>query len=182
MQTLKTMPWWLILLTGLVILVAGIFLAASPKEGLGVLTFLLGAGVLGYGLFNVFMAYRTRDDNRLMVPFLIHGLLNLVMFLLVITIYNTPAHLGVILASWFIIFGLFRILYARQDADKKLSPRVGALLLLIGVVLLILPFVVGIDHVLFLAIAWIIIGVVRSAQGILVKINSDKGSGRTDLR
>lgn len=182
MQTLKTMSWWLILLTGIVILVAGIFLAASPGEGLGVLTFLLGAGVLGYGLFNLVMAYRTKDDNRLMIPFLIHGLLNLVLFLLVLTIYNTPALLGVILACWFIIYGIFRIIYARQDADKKLSARAGTVLFLIGLVLLILPFLFGIDHVLFLAIVWIIIGVVLTAKGILDKINSDKNIDRTELR
>lgn len=183
MQTAKTMPWWLTMLIGIIILIAGIFLAAWPLAGLDVLTFLLGIGVLGFGVYNIFMAVKTTDDNRLFIPFLVHGLLNLVMFLLLIFIHNTPQHLGAILGSWVIVFGIFRIIYARQDAEKKLSARFGVLMFLVGVVLLILPFVIGIDHVLFLGIVAIIIGTVRIGLSILKKARNDEtDKGRIDLR
>lgn len=182
MHTAKTMPWWLAMLTGLLILVAGIFLVAWKDAGLDALTFLLGAGILCYGIYNIFMAVKTTDDNRLFIPFLVHGLLNLIMFLLVIFINKSPAHLGAILGSWFIVFGIFRIIYARQDAEKKLSARIGVLMFLIGVVLLILPFVIGIDHVIFLGIVFIVIGSVRTALGIFRKVRNENGTGRIDLR
>ncbi|MFA5675304.1 MAG: DUF308 domain-containing protein [Christensenellales bacterium] len=183
MQTAKTTTWWFTMIIGLIILLTGVFLIAWPLAGLGALTFLLGSGILGFGIYNIFMAVKTTDDNRLFIPFLVHGLLNFIMFLLVIIIHNSPAHLGALLGSWFIVFGTFRIIYARQDAEKKLSARVGVFLFLIGAALLVLPFVIGIDHVLFLGITAIVIGAARAGLSILKKVRSDEaGGGRADLR
>ncbi len=180
MQTAKTMPWWVTMLAGLLILTAGIFLIAWKGAALDVLTFLLGAGVLGFGLYNVFMAVGTRDDNRLCIPFIAHGIFNFIMFILVLFIYRSPAHLGVILGSWLIIFGVFRIIYARQDAEQKLSPKAGVFTFLIGAALIIIPFAIGIDHVLFIGIVAVIVGTVRAAMGIIKKTQVE--NERTSLR
>jgi uncharacterized membrane protein HdeD (DUF308 family) len=179
----KTMPWWFILLTGLVILAAGIYLLVSQESGLSVLTFLLAVGVLFFCVYNFFKAYKFKDDNRLFVPFIVHALLDLVLFLLIIIIKNSYALLGVILSSWFIIFGLFGIINARQDGGNSAKTRVSALLLLVGIVLILLPFLLSINHVLFLGIVAILIGVIRSAQGIIVKVQRDgrTSGGRSNL-
>lgn len=181
--TLKALPWWMVIVTGVLILGAGIFLLVSPADGLGILTFLLGVGVLGFGLYNIYKAIRFKDNNRLFIPSLIHGLLDMVLLLLIVVIRNSPAHLGVILASWFIIFGVFGVVHARQDGDGKTRSRISALLILIGVVLIILPFLLRMDHVVFLGIVSIIIGVVRTAQGVVSKIrqNARVSGGRANL-
>lgn len=178
--TEKILPWWMVIVTGLLILAAGIFLLVSPVDGLNMLTFLLGAGVLVFGFYNIYKAYRYKDDNRLFIPFLIHGLLDLVLFLLIVVIQNSPAHLGVILSCGFIIFGIFGIIHARKDGENRTRARVSALFLLIGVVLIVLPFLLSMSHVLFLGIVSILIGVVRTAQGIIqkVKLGSNPTFGR----
>ena len=178
--TVKSLPWWMVIVTGLLILAAGIFLLVSPVDGLNVLTFLLGAGVLIFGFYNIYKAFRYKDDNRLFIPFLVHGLLDLVLFILIVVIQNSPAHLGVILSCGFIIFGIFGIIHARQDGESRTSARLSALLVLIGVVLILLPFLLSMSHVLFLGIVSILIGVVRIAQGIIIKqkLGSYTATGR----
>lgn len=179
----KTMPWWFIILTGIIILAVGIYLLVSPVSGLSVLTFLLGLGVLVYSIFNFYKAAKYREDNRLFIPFLVHALLDLVLFVLLLVIHNSPALLGVILASWFIVFGVFGMIHARQDGGSKPKARLSALLALVGVALILLPFLLGIDHVIFLGIVSILIGVVRTTQGIIFKVqqNDHTSSGRSNL-
>ncbi len=179
----KTMPWWFIILTGLIILAVGIYLLVSPVSGLSVLTFLLGIGVLVFSIYNFYKAIKYKDDNRLFVPFLVHALLDAVLFLLLLVIRNSPALLGVILASWFIVFGVFGMIHAQQDGGNKPKARISALLALIGVVLILLPFLIGIDHVIFLGIVSILIGVVRTTQGIVYKVQHDErtSGGRSNL-
>ena len=179
----KTMPWWFIILTGLIILAVGIYLLVSPVSGLSVLTFLLGIGVLVFSIYNFYKAIKYKDDNRLFVPFLVHALLDAVLFLLLLVIRNSPALLGVILASWFIVFGVFGMIHAQQDGGNKPKARISALLALIGVVLILLPFLIGIDHVIFLGIVSILIGVVRTTQGIVYKVQRDErtSGGRSNL-
>lgn len=179
----KTMPWWFVVLTGLIVLAVGIYLLVSQESGLVVLTFLLTIGVLLFSFYNFYKAYKFKDENRLFVPFLVHALLDLVLFLLLIIIRNSPALLGVILSSWFIIFGLFGLINARQDGGNSAKTRVSALLLLIGVVLILLPFLLSINHVLFLGIVAILIGVFRTVQGIVYKVQRDgrTSGGRSNL-
>ncbi len=179
----KTMPWWFVILTGLVILAAGIYLLVSPVGGLNILTFLLGLGVLAFSLYNFYKAVRHKDDNRLFIPFLVHALLDLILFLLILIIRNSPTLLGVILSSWFIVFGVFGIIHAQQDGGNKHKARISTLLLIIGIVLIILPFVLGIDHIIFLGIVSIVIGVVRATQGIILKAQQDgrTSGGRSNL-
>jgi predicted membrane channel-forming protein YqfA (hemolysin III family) len=102
---------------------------------------------------------------------------------LLLVIHNSPALLGVILASWFIVFGVFGMIHAQQDGGNKPKARISALLALIGVVLILLPFLIGIDHVIFLGIVSILIGVVRTTQGIIYKVQRDErtSGGRSNL-
>ncbi len=183
MSVHKTMPWWFIIVTGVIILAVGIYLLVSPVSGLGVLTLLLGIGVLIYSIYNFYKAIKYKEDNRLFVPFLVHALLDIVLFVLLLVIRNSPALLGIILASWFIVFGVFGMIHARQDGGSKHKARISALLTLIGVVLILLPFLLGIDHVIFLGIVSILIGVVRTTQGIIYKVQRDErtSGGRSNL-
>ena len=183
LSTEKNMPWWLVVVTGVLIIAAGIFLLVSDGVGLDVLAFLVGLGVLVFGVYYLFKAVNNKKDNSIFVPYLIHGLLNIILLLLIIFIRNSPALLGVILASWLVIFGFFGIVQARKQSDNKTRIRLCVLLLLCGVVLMILPFVLGMGHVIFLGIVGIVIGVVRTAMGIIYKVRLDQRTtgGRSNV-
>ena len=74
-------------------------------------------------------------------------------------------------------------MYAIRSYYGKIKSRINALLVLVGVVLILLPFLLGIDHVIFLGIVSILIGVVRTTQGIIYKVQRDNrtSGGRSNL-
>jgi uncharacterized membrane protein HdeD (DUF308 family) len=188
------MPWWLVIFTGTLILAAGIFLLAANNTSPGIdphdnmalrtLMFVVGFIVLAYGIFNLYKAFKLKNDHRLFMAHLIHGILDIVLLLLILIISDTEKLLGVILACWFIVFGVFGLVQAGQGNEKNLlARRINVLLLLIGLVLLIFPLWFGIDYILLMGIAGIVIGIVRVAQGIITKSRYDgrTSGGRSNL-
>ncbi|MDD5017239.1 MAG: DUF308 domain-containing protein [Eubacteriales bacterium] len=185
----KGMPWWLVIVTGVLIIAAGIFLLASnntdpdaSNAALDTLTFLVGLGVLVYGVYCFFKAIQLKNDNRLFIPFLVHGILDVVLFLLILIIDKSPVLLGVILASWLIVFGVFDIIQAKQSGGKR-GTRIGALLVLIGLGLMIIPLLLRINYVVFLGIVALVFGIIKTTQGILYKVRLDErtSGGRSNL-
>ena len=170
----KGMPWWLVIITGVLMIGAGIFLLVSPAIGLNVLTFLVGLGVLLYGIYNIYKAIRFKDNNRVFTAYLVHGLLDLILFLLILTIDNTPVLLGTILAVWLMVFGVFGIVETRRsEVDNKGKTRVSTLLVLIGLVLLVIPLLLSINYVILLGIIVLVFGIVRLTQGFIKKAKLD---------
>ncbi len=181
----QNMPWWLIVFIGIVIIAAGIFLLVSPQVGLDVLVFLVGLAVLVYGIYNLYKAFKSKSDHRKFLTYLIHGILDIILLLLIIIITDSPALLGVIVACWFIIFGFFDVVQARQQAEELKShrTRIGALLLLIGLVLLVIPLILAIDYIILFGVLALIFGAAKTVQGIVHKIKLDErtSSGRSNL-
>lgn len=173
----RKMPWWLIVMTGVVIIAASIFVLVERTAGLKLLTFLVALGALVYGVYNFVIALKNKDDNSMCISHLVHGLIDIVLFLLIIVIRNTPNLLGIVIACWLIVFGVFEIITARHSENNKRS-RIGAILLLIGLIVLIVPLVFSIDYVILIAIVGLCFGLLRTIQGILFKIkNGESNSG-----
>jgi uncharacterized membrane protein HdeD (DUF308 family) len=192
MKSTGKMPWWLVIITGVLIIAAGIFLLAGNSPivdkniALRTLLFIVGFIVFVHGIYNLFKAYKLKNDHRLFVAHLVHGILDIILLLLILFIPDTQTLLGVILACWFIVFGLFGLVQNDQSSEKnRQTRRISALLLVIGVALLVIPIVLGINnyYIVLLGIAGIIIGIVRVAQGIILKTRYDDrtSGGRSNL-
>lgn len=69
-------PWWLLLLQGVLALLLGIFLLAYPVQALMVIITFLGAYWLASGLFTLLGAFAHRNG---MVGKLLHGLLGIIL-------------------------------------------------------------------------------------------------------
>lgn len=182
----KGLSWWLVIIIGVLIIAAGIFLLVSPKVGLDVLIFLVGLGVLVYGVYNIYRAIKSKSDHREYLPYLVHGLLDIVLLILILIITDTPALLGIIIACWFIVFGFFDIVQARQEKDdegKRRRSRIGALLIIIGLCLLIIPLLLSINYIILFGILALVFGIIKVAQGIIQKIKFDEhtSGGRSNL-
>ena len=113
------MPWWFIVLTGVVSIVVSIFLLSDRVSGLVLLTWLVALGAACYGIYNLVMALKNKDDNSAAIPLLVHGLLDIVLVLLIIVIPDSQALLGIIIACWLIVFGVFEIISARQSDTPR---------------------------------------------------------------
>ena len=178
----RKMPWWFILLTGVILIVVSIFLLADHMSGLMVLTVLVALGAAIYGLYNLILALKRRDDNSAAIPLLVHGLLDIVLVLLIIVIPDSQALLGIIIACWLIVFGLFEIISGRQH-DNSRAAKLGGLLLIIGLAVLIVPLALRIDYIILIAIAGLVFGIFRIILGIMIKskYNERTSGGRSNL-
>ena len=190
MKSSGRMPWWLVIVTGALIVAVGIFLLATNNTNLEenvaltTLMFIVGIIVLLYGIFNLYKAFKLKNDNRLFLAHLIHGILDIILLLLMLIIKDSQTLMGVILACWFVVFGLFGLVQSGQGSDKNLqSRRISALLLAIGIALLVVPPLLHIDYIILLGIASIIIGIVRVAQGVINKARFEErtSGGRSNL-
>lgn len=170
----RKLPWWLIIVTGVIIALVGIFVLVDQVNGLNVLVFLVGLGALVFAVFNFIIAFKNRNDNTICVSHLIQGLIDVVLLLLIIVIANTPTLLGIIIACWLLAFGIFELTAGRKLDNPKRS-RLGALLTVIGLVVLIVPLVFSIDYLVLIGIVGIVFGVMRIVIGILIKM----GEGRS---
>jgi uncharacterized membrane protein HdeD (DUF308 family) len=183
--TTKNMPWWLVVFTGVLIIAVGIFLLAANGANLAdpnavsvalkTLIYIVGIGVLLYGLYCLFKAIQFKNDNRISLPYLVHGILDIVLFLLLLIIHPSAGLLGVILSSWMIVFGIFGMIQGRQETSSR-KTRAGVLLTLIGLCFLIIPLLFSFNHVDVLGVIALVLGVFRTAQGIISKVKLD---GRT---
>jgi len=185
----KKMPWWLIVLTGVLLLAIGIFLLAAnntdtlnPGAGspaLKTLIVIVGVGVLLFGLYCIFKALQARYDQRLFLLYLIHGILDIVLFLLILFIPPAPGLLGAILSCWMIVFGIFGMIQGRQEGGGQ-KTRMGVLLTLIGIGFLVLV-ILRVDSVLLLGLIALVVGIIRTAQGILIRTRMGGQSNRPNL-
>lgn len=185
----KKMPWWLIVLTGVLLLAVGIFLLAAngtdtlnPNAGspaLRTLITVVGVGVLLFGLYCIFKALQSRHDQRLFLLYLIHGVLDIVLFLLILFIPPAPGLLGAIISCWMIVFGVFGMIQGRQEGGGQ-QTRVGVLLTLIGIGFLVLV-ILRVDSVLLLGLIALVAGIIRIAQGIIIRTRMGGQGSRPNL-
>jgi len=179
----KNASWLLSVIVGVLIIAAGILLLVSPGDGNRVLVFLVGLGVLVFCIFNIFKAIQFKNDNRLFIPYLAQGLLDIVLLLLLISIPKTPELLGIIIACWLIVFGFFEIVHARQESENRHRIRAGVLLLLAGVGVLVIPLLLSLNSVVFLGIVALVIGIIKTVQGLISKVRANErtSGGRSNL-
>lgn len=167
---------------GLVIVGVCIFFLANQAAGLAVLLWSVGIGVAILTAYNLFMALKFRDDNRKSIPYLVYGLLDAVLLLLLIVINDSPNLLGTIIASWLIVFGVFEVITARQRDDAKRT-KLGSMLVIIGLIVLIIPLILQMDYVILIGVLGLIFGVASAALGIYIKMRFDQrtSGGRSNL-
>ena len=185
----KKIPWWLVVLTGVLLLAVGIFLLAAngtdtlnPDAGspaLRTLITVVGVGVLLFGLYCIFKALQSRHDQRLFLLYLIHGVLDIVLFLLILFIPPAPGLLGAIISCWMIVFGVFGMIQGRQEGGGQ-KTRVGVLLTLIGIGFLVLV-ILRVDSVLLLGLIALVAGIIRIAQGIIIRTRMGGQGSRPNL-
>ena len=177
----RKMPWWVIVLTGIIILIVSVFLLADRISGLVLLTWVVALGAAVTGIYDLFLALKDRNSST-SIPLLVHGLLDLLLVLLIIVIPDSQALLGIIIACWLMVFGVFEIISGRRSDSAK-RRRLGILLIIIGLALLIVPLALCIDYVILIAIAGLVFGIYRIVLGILIKAKYDQrtSDGRSNL-
>jgi uncharacterized membrane protein HdeD (DUF308 family) len=152
---------------------------ADRASALTVLKVIISVGLFAFAVFNFVLAIKNKDIRSVWISHVTQGIINIVLFLLVIIIPASPTLLGIIIAIWLIVFGVFEIIAASHYGQSKRS-KMGILLTVIGLVVLIIPLVFSIDYLILIAIVGLVFGVFRVVLGILIK-SKDTGA-TTSLR
>ena len=148
----KFIPWWLVLIQGIILLIIGGYLLAYPFQTLYVLVIFLGAYWFVSGMFGLFSAAMYPEDRGWKI---LLGILGIIAGLIILTypLYSTVLilpFLAILIGLWGLIMGVIYVFRGFSGKDWA-AVILGFIGIIIGFIILIhplitaavLPFVLG---------------------------------------
>ncbi len=173
MEALKN-KWFLLMANAAIAIIAGIVFLFVPEQTLATIGFAAGIIILLSGLFLVFGAFSYAKQGKNMFFWLVEGLINL--SLGVILIVNPSwllEFLLILIGLWALILGLFQLytgfVNAKQIKNSTLLKINGLAALVIGLVLLFKPDMVASFIIQLLGVISILIGGVMMYFAFMMK-------------
>jgi len=173
MEALKN-KWFLLMANAAIAIIAGIVFLFVPEQTLATIGFAAGIIILLSGLFLVFGAFSYAKQGKNMFFWLVEGLINL--SLGVILIVNPSwllEFLLILIGLWALILGLFQLytgfVNSKQIKNATLLKINGLAALVIGLVLLFKPDMVASFIIQLLGVISILIGGVMMYFAFMMK-------------
>lgn len=173
MEALKN-KWFLLMANAAIAIIAGIVFLFVPEQTLATIGFAAGIIILLSGLFLVFGAFSYAKQGKNMFFWLIEGLINL--SLGVILIVNPSwllEFLLILIGLWALILGVFQLYtgfaHTKQIKNATLLKINGLAALVIGLILLFKPDMVASFIIQLLGIISILIGGVMMYFAFMMK-------------
>lgn len=173
MEALKN-KWFLLMANAAIAIIAGIVFLFVPEQTLKTIGFAAGIIILLSGLFLVFGAFSYAKQGKNMFFWLVEGLINL--SLGVILIVNPSwllEFLLILIGLWAMILGIFQLytgfVNSKQIKNSTLLKINGLAALVIGLVLLFKPDMVASFIIQLLGVISILIGGVMMYFAFLMK-------------
>ena len=148
----KFIPWWLVLIQGIILLIIGGYLLAYPLQTLFVLVIFLGAYWFVSGIFAIISAAMTKEDVGWKI---VLGILGIIAGLVILTYpyYSTILILplfAILIGVWGLIMG-FVYLYRGFSVKDWGAAILGIIGIIFGIVILanplvtavLLPYIIG---------------------------------------
>jgi uncharacterized membrane protein HdeD (DUF308 family) len=145
-------PWWLVLIQGIILLIIGGYLLAYPLQTLYVLVIFLGAWWFVGGIFAIISAAMTKEDVGWKI---VLGLLGIIAGLIILTypMYSTILILpllAVLIGVWGLIMGFVYLFRGFSMGDWG-SAILGIVAIILGIAILantlvtavLLPYIIG---------------------------------------
>ncbi|HEY4327729.1 MAG TPA: DUF308 domain-containing protein [Mucilaginibacter sp.] len=161
--------WWVFLLRGILFILVGIYMIAFPVSSLIALGFLFGLIIFFAGGAELMYAIQDRGaDNRGWHLFI--GIIDIILgIMLMIHVTASVTILGIIVGIWFIIRGFSLLSFSRAIGRSWMLVAGGILTILFGLLILFNPLFGATAIILWIAIAFIIVGVFNIMLGIRLK-------------
>jgi uncharacterized membrane protein HdeD (DUF308 family) len=150
--------WWVFLLRGLLFILVGIYMIASPISSFIALGFMFGLIIFLAGATELMHAIQDRSDNRGWHLFL--GIVDIALgIILMVHIATSVAIIRIIVGIWFILRGFSLLSLSRLTGRSWMLIIGGILTILFGLLILFNPIFGAVTIILWVAIAFIIVGV-----------------------
>lgn len=159
--------WWMSLISGMALLIFGLWFFVAPLESFQSLTIVFGVIILLVGLSEVYLSLKNRKSVFDYMSYLWGGLLNVVLGVLLISSPETILWIiSIVIGFWLIFKGGEQIkrairLKKQQSGNWKAVLIFGIVLVLVAAALLWHPEIIGITIAVWTAIAFIFIGIFR---------------------
>ena len=159
--------WWMSLISGLALLIFGIWFFVAPLESFQSLAIVFGFIILIVGLSEVFISLKKRNVVFDYMSYLWGGLLNVVLGVLLISSPETILWVISIVIGFGLIFKGGEQIKRAIDLKKNNSSNwktvliFGIVLILVAAVLLWHPEIIGITIAFWTAVSFIFIGIFR---------------------
>ena len=159
--------WWMSLISGMALLIFGLWFLVAPLESFQSLTIVFGVIILLVGLSEVYLSLKNRKSVFDYMSYLWGGLLNVVLGVLLISSPETILWIiSIVIGFWLIFKGGEQIkrairLKKQQSGNWKAVLVFGIVLVLVAAALLWHPEIIGITIAVWTAIAFIFIGIFR---------------------
>ena len=136
------LPWWLVLIQGIVLLILGIYLLTSPYQTLAVLVWIIGAYWFISGIFALISIVMDRSN---MGSKIIMGILGIIagLLILIYPYYSAilvPTLLIIFIGVWGLIMGFITLLHGMKGGGWG-EGILGVLGIIFGIILLANPLI-----------------------------------------
>ncbi len=165
--------WWVVVFFGIVSVLFGLYLLYQPVRATAALAWAFGVLALAEGLGSLFAVF----DRRVKLPkawLLLYGVSSIVFG--VVAVSNPLAVAGILLlflASWLIVAGVFRILFAikvRKEIEGEwLIALSGVLAIALGVMFLANPARAMVAAAIWIGVASLFYGALQIGAGFRLR-------------
>jgi len=161
--------WWVFLIRGLLFIIVGAYIAASPVSGYLALSFLLGLIILLAGVAELIRSYQDQGTgNR--GWHLFAGLVDLLLGLILVSHLAASMIILRILVGFYFLFKGITVLTYRRSAVRAWWMILGALIILLFVIMIWFDPVFGMASVLmFTSLAFIVTGILNVMLGLRMR-------------
>jgi uncharacterized membrane protein HdeD (DUF308 family) len=161
--------WWVFVLRGVLFILLGIYMVASPATSFVTLGFVFGLIILLAGLAELFHVVRDRSaGNRGWHLFL--GIVDIILGLVLMAhVAAGVAILRIIVGIWFILRGFSLFSFSRSTGNSWILTLGGILTILFGLLVLFNPVFGAMTIIIWIAVAFIITGFFNVLLGFRLK-------------
>lgn len=167
--------WWLGLLSGILFLIFGLWIMASPIESFKALTIVFGSFTLLSGIIGLLFSFFNKSKHSSFYSFLFGGVFDVVLGLILIANPKTIlVIITFIISAWIIYRAVFLIRAALAERAQrfdawKTKMVYGISLLVLSIILLWHPEIIGITLGFWTALAFLFMGVFRVSLALKQK-------------
>jgi uncharacterized membrane protein HdeD (DUF308 family) len=161
--------WWVFLLRGLLFIIVGAYIAASPVSGYLALSFLFGLIILLAGIAELIRAYQDHGTgNR--GWHLFAGLVDLLLGLILVShLAASMVVLRFIVGFYFLFKGITVLTYRRSNISAWWMVLGGLIILLFVILIWFNPVFGTFSVLMFTSLAFIVTGILNVMLGLRIK-------------
>lgn len=161
MEKLTGNNWYMILFKGIVLTALAFFVLFNPEGTIKTVAFFLGIGFFAMGIVLVIRGIPKRKDKGDWNPEIVEGIADLILgFLMIVAPLALATVIPFLIGIWAAIYGIMCIIDSfRASSNGAILLLMGVVILLLSLILIFKPLLLGLTIVIWLGILLLAAGI-----------------------